>query len=249
MSTTGTAWRRIADDLAASIQRGDFAIGASLPTALELASRYGVHRHTARQAFRHLQDLGLVSVEQGRGTFVTGKPFPYRIGRQVSFRQNFAAAGIETSGQVVTVLLVILFMVVEAGELVARAILVPEGTLVWAIRTFNLAAGLPISTAMHYLEVERFPDFATVLRRESSSVSAALKVFGIDHYQRLATRLSARLATPTECELLAISEGAPVLTSEGLDGLAGGEPIHLVISAFAPERVEFVIEPDALTAA
>ena len=243
MSTTGTAWRRIADDLAASIQRGDFAIGASLPTALELASRYGVHRHTARQAFRHLQDLGLVSVEQGRGTFVTGKPFPYRIGRQVSFRQNFAAAGIETSGQVIA------SEVVEAGELVARAILVPEGTLVWAIRTFNLAAGLPISTAMHYLEVERFPDFATILRRESSSVSAALKVFGIDHYQRLATRLSARLATPTECELLVISEGAPVLTSEGLDGLADGEPIHLVISAFAPERVEFVIEPDALTAA
>jgi len=52
------------------------------------------------------------------------------------------------------------------------------------------------------------------------------------------------LATPTECELLAISEGAPVLTSEGLDGLAGGEPIHLVISAFAPERVEFVIEAE-----
>ncbi|MFM8701425.1 MAG: phosphonate metabolism transcriptional regulator PhnF [Hyphomicrobiales bacterium] len=243
MSTTGTAWRRIADDLAALIQRGDFAIGASLPTALELASRYGVHRHTARQAFRHLQDLGLVSVEQGRGTFVTGKPFPYRIGRQVSFRQNFAAAGIETSGQVIA------SEVVEAGKLLARALLVPEGTLVWALRTFNLAAGLPISTAMHYLDVERFPNFETVLQQEHASISAAFRAYGIDHYQRLATRLSARLATQAECELLAISEAAPVLTSEGLDGLAGGEPIHLVLSAFAPERVEFVIEPDALTAA
>lgn len=241
MSTSGTAWRRIADDLAISIQRGDFKVGASLPTAIELASRYGVHRHTARQAFRHLQDLGLVSVEQGRGTFVTGKPFPYRIGRQVSFRQNFAAAGIETSGQVIA------SEVIAAGGVVAGALLVPEGTPIWSVRTFNLAAGIPISTATHFLEVERFPDFATILRLEKSSVSAALRVFGIKHYQRLATRLSARLATQAEADLLAIAEGGPVLTSEGLDGLPDGTPLHLVISAFAPERVEFVIEPDALS--
>ena len=44
-----TAWKRIADDIAAEIASGTHTPGKGLPTALELAARYGVHRHTARQ--------------------------------------------------------------------------------------------------------------------------------------------------------------------------------------------------------
>ena len=40
----GTAWRRIADALAASIERGDYVPGDTLPASVALAERYGVHR-------------------------------------------------------------------------------------------------------------------------------------------------------------------------------------------------------------
>ncbi|MGO4782141.1 winged helix-turn-helix domain-containing protein, partial [Lysobacter sp. 2RAB21] len=53
-----TAWRRIADEIEAAIGRGEYETGATLPSSLALAERYGVHRHTVRQAFRHLADRG-----------------------------------------------------------------------------------------------------------------------------------------------------------------------------------------------
>ena len=56
----GTAWRRIADELAAAIEKGDYVPGDTLPASVALAERYGVHRHTVRQAFRHLAEQGLV---------------------------------------------------------------------------------------------------------------------------------------------------------------------------------------------
>ena len=65
-----------------------------------LAERYGVHRHTVRQAFRHLAERGLVTVSRGRGTQVTAPRFPYKLGRRVSMRTNFGAAGIAVSGAV-----------------------------------------------------------------------------------------------------------------------------------------------------
>ena len=67
----GTAWRRIADELAEAIGRGEYKLGDTLPASVALAERYGVHRHTVRQAFRHLAEQGLVTVSRGRGTQVT----------------------------------------------------------------------------------------------------------------------------------------------------------------------------------
>ena len=90
----GTAWRRIADALAASIEQGEYEPGDTLPASVALAERYGVHRHTVRQAFRHLAERGLVTVSRGRGTQVTAPRFPYKLGRRVSMRTNFGAAGI-----------------------------------------------------------------------------------------------------------------------------------------------------------
>ena len=93
------AWRRIADVLAAAIARGDLRPGDALPTAVQLAERYAVHRHTVRQAFRHLAEAGRVTVRQGSGTFVTEPRAPYRLGRRVSFRTNFAGTGRSAGGR------------------------------------------------------------------------------------------------------------------------------------------------------
>jgi len=60
----------LAEGLSEAIKSGRYPVGAMLPTEAELCSKYGVSRHTVREAIRKLRDLGLVSRHQGVGTRV-----------------------------------------------------------------------------------------------------------------------------------------------------------------------------------
>lgn len=65
---------QVADLLRQRIARGAWATGHKLPSLDELAAEFGVARVTMRQAIELLARDGLVSPQQGRGTFVTGQP-------------------------------------------------------------------------------------------------------------------------------------------------------------------------------
>ncbi|MDT8264240.1 GntR family transcriptional regulator, partial [Roseomonas sp. DSM 102946] len=71
------AWKRIADGLEAEIAAGCFPRGARLPTEAQLATQYGVNRHTVRRALSALAERGLVRATQGSGTFVEAPPLRY----------------------------------------------------------------------------------------------------------------------------------------------------------------------------
>lgn len=233
----GTAWRRIADALAASIEQGEYRPGDTLPASVALAEQYGVHRHTVRQAFRHLAECGLVTVSRGRGTQVTAPRFPYRLGRRVSMRTNFGSAGIAVSSSVLSA------MVVAGEPQHCAALGLPEGTPLWAIETLSRAGGTPVGTGIHYLCVARFPGFDAILTEAGASITAAFKACGIPDYVRRSTRLAARLATEREASLLQLGPGEAVLQTHALDALPDLTPIHIVNSAFAGERMEMVVEP------
>jgi GntR family transcriptional repressor for pyruvate dehydrogenase complex len=53
------------------IVSGDYAVGARLPSERVLAERNGVARSVVREALRSLAEQGLVSIEVGRGAYVT----------------------------------------------------------------------------------------------------------------------------------------------------------------------------------
>jgi GntR family transcriptional regulator len=65
---------QIADLMRQRIARGRWLRGARLPSLDALAESFGVARVTVRQAIDLLAREGLVSPQQGRGTFVTGEP-------------------------------------------------------------------------------------------------------------------------------------------------------------------------------
>ena len=229
-------WSQIASDLAAAIEAGHHATGDLLPSAEQIAEGYGVHRHTVRQALRHLQDLGLVSVERGRGTIVTGRRFPYRIGRRVSLRSNLGAEGLSVEGEIVS------SGKARANEAAIAALTIEPTAEVWEIRTVNRAAGVPVSTGLHRLCAARFPDFPERLKSARASITAAFATYGIREYVRLSTRLTARSATREESTLLGLPRGGAVLRSVAIDGLPDGAPLQLVDAAFAGDNVEFVID-------
>ena len=62
--------RKVVDTLRREIERGQPDVGERLPTEEALCQRFGVSRHTIRDALRKLREEGLVSSRQGAGTTV-----------------------------------------------------------------------------------------------------------------------------------------------------------------------------------
>lgn len=83
-TAAGPLYQRVADDLIARIRGGEHAVGAMLPTEVELCGAYGVSRHTVREALRLLEAMGLVLRRQGAGTIVTARETRDRFVQEIS---------------------------------------------------------------------------------------------------------------------------------------------------------------------
>ena len=63
-------YARIVKQLRAEIEAGIFAVGTVLPSESALSDRFGVSRHTIREALRALREEALIESRQGAGTRV-----------------------------------------------------------------------------------------------------------------------------------------------------------------------------------
>lgn len=85
----------IARAIGSAITEQEFPAGSPLPSQKELAESFGVTVMTVRQAIRILIDRGLVTVEQGKGTYVCAQPYRLPLGALSSFAEQMAASGRE----------------------------------------------------------------------------------------------------------------------------------------------------------
>ena len=67
-------YAQVADQLRALIDRGEFAVGARLPTERELAQQLGISRPTVREALIALEVDGRVRIRVGSGIYVLPPP-------------------------------------------------------------------------------------------------------------------------------------------------------------------------------
>lgn len=67
---------QVCNELVELIRSGEVAVGDMLPTELELCDRFEISRHTAREALRRVEDMGLVERKRGSGTRVTAREAP-----------------------------------------------------------------------------------------------------------------------------------------------------------------------------
>lgn len=66
------AYRKIAAELRAGIERGEYEPRTPLPSEATLMKHHGVSRGTARRAYAHLRAAGVVTPVHGKGWFPRG---------------------------------------------------------------------------------------------------------------------------------------------------------------------------------
>lgn len=230
-------WRSIADAIRQDVGQGRYPPGSRLPTEADLATRFGVNRHTVRHGLKALGDEGLVQARRGSGVFVATEVTEYPIGRRVRFHQNIRAAGREPAKRV-------LGLSTRAATVKeAEALRVRPGDAVLEYLGLSLSDGVPIAVFRSVFPSMRLPGLAEVLAEERS-VTSALRQVGVEDYTRAHTRLTAVAASATQALHLRLPEGAPLLRSEGIN-VAEGMPVEYGTTWFAGERTALVLEEDA----
>lgn len=91
-------WRAITDSLRARIESGELAVGARIPSEIEVAAEWGVSRQTAHRAVHELQRQGLVARQRRWGTVVAPRSVR-RAGRVALIVDLYSEAHNFPSGQ------------------------------------------------------------------------------------------------------------------------------------------------------
>ncbi|MFJ2033471.1 GntR family transcriptional regulator [Streptosporangium sp. NPDC087985] len=90
----------IAAELREAILRGEYAVGARLPTEAELATRFAASRGTVRQAVAALVTEGLVGSRQGARRIVLGREPSQSFAELLSFARWARTMGYRVGGRV-----------------------------------------------------------------------------------------------------------------------------------------------------
>ncbi len=229
-------WRHIAATLEAEIAAGTWAPGARLPTEAQMAARFAVNRHTVRRALEEMARNGLVKVEQGRGSFVAEYVMDYAVGPRTRFSEWIRRHNKEPSGKILEL------SEVPAERAVAAGLGLRTGARVVRMKRLGLADGKPVSLGLHHFSATRFPGLLAALG-EAGTVSAALARQGVSDYRREVTRVSARMPTPTEAELLRMPRIRPLLVTESVNVDQNGAPVEFGTACYPTPRVQIIFEP------
>ncbi|RQW27924.1 phosphonate metabolism transcriptional regulator PhnF [Rhodobacteraceae bacterium CH30] len=214
------------------------ALCGRLPNEQELATRFGVNRHTVRQAIQQLQLKGLVRIERGRGTFVQDEVIAYRLGKSTRFSHSLSEQHLVSAIDIQS------NHYEPASEHVASMLMVPPGSQVLRVEALDLASDKVVSVCTQYFPLPRFDAFMMIYQG-STSTSEAFARCGISRFQRVLSRISARQPRPEVAAALQQGRQQPVLYVESVYADEDGQRIEYGITRFNGDTVQVEVAADA----
>ncbi|MGV3553326.1 phosphonate metabolism transcriptional regulator PhnF [Rhizobium sp.] len=227
-------WRQVQTELERDIVAGAISAGERFPTEAELSERFSVHRHTVRRAIESLRERNLIRVEHGHGIFVRERTVPHALTaegrlsttiRQLSQNNDRKILGTDK---------------VQADPAVSRALQIRSRTLVRRVDMLGGINGAPATVSSMYFPLPRFIGIERHIE-ESGSITGSFAKLGVEKYQRKETRVSARLPTKAEADLLDQPRTLPVMTIWSLDIDSDGKPVAYSQSCISTRWIELVV--------
>ena len=230
-------WRQIAGQLQQDIAAGTYPPGGRLPTeARTVAASFGVNRHTVRRALEELSRGGLVRVEQGRGSFVAEDVLEYAVEPRTRFSEWIRRHNKEPSGRVLQL------KETPADAQVAAGLGIRAGSRVVLLERLGLADDRPVEPDQPLFPAARLRGMLEALRAQPR-ITEALQAVGVADYLRQITRVTARLPSAEEAELLRMPRNRPLLVTENINVDRAGAVVEFAIGRYPTPRVQIVFEP------
>ena len=229
-------WRQIVGHIRQDIDRGALPPGARLPTEADLSRQFGVNRHTVRRALEELSRGGVVRVEQGRGSFVAEDVLDYAVEPRTRFSEWIRRHNKEPSGRILQL------KEITADSRVAAGLGIRPGARVVLLERLGFADDRPVSLTSHNFPAARLPGLLEALRT-APRITEALQTAGVADYMRQLTRVTARLPSPEEADLLRTGRSRPLLVAENVNVDRGGTVVEFAIGLYPTPRVQIVFEP------
>ncbi len=233
-----SVWRQIEDALSADILSGH--LHDRLPNEDALAERFCVNRHTVRQAVKALVERGMVEVQHGRGTFVREDVIDYQVGRRSRLAHSVASA------RRVGVSRVLVWSAGPASAELRQLLDLPELpnlAEVLCVDSLDVVDDKVIGVCTQYFPLPRFAGLGELYAR-SGVTHLALAQYGVLHFQRRMSRITASLPTKDVAQQLGQPASLPILTVETVYVDAAGLAIEYGISRFCSTAVQVVMAPD-----
>ena len=227
-------WKQIADTLSTEIRDRAFNTTGRLPSENELSARFGVNRHTLRQAVAALQVDGLVRIEPGRGTFVQHELLDYVLSRRTRFSENLQRQGLLPSKQLLTA------RAMPAPERAAHELRLDKGASVLMVEMLDEANDQPVGLATAYYPAARFDGLLEMLHGGTCTTDI-LRHFGVEDYVRAESRITTQMPSDETARLLRQPATRPVLCVECLDVDMSGQPIKYGETVFCGDRIQLVV--------
>ncbi len=225
----------IASRAEARIRAAEWAPGDRLPPERELCRDLNVSRATLRQALAELEERGLVSRHQGRGTFVTRPRVQADLAGFFSYAEALRARGMSLATRVISV------GVVEAGRAIAAELgLLPGDPVVHLERVRAVEAEALILETTN-LPAARFPGLETRDFAARSLYGILHDDFGCEVETALET-LEPVILTPHESHLLGVPRNAPALMIRRVTTDAAGLHVEHTQALLRGDRTRFLLQ-------
>ena len=223
---------QIEQDLRHLIDSGELAPLDRVPSEIEMSTRFGVSRMTARKSMDRLVTEGVLFRQPGKGTFVAAPKINHDPASQYSFSAAMSALGLTVRTKV------LVSGIVNGAEHVTRALGVPTRGRVIFIRRLRIVDGIPSAIHDVYLPV----GLQDVLTQNLESSLTELLAFrdGVGTIGR--DSIDALAAVGEFAKLLEVPVGVPLLRKQGTVFSDKLEPLRYSESYYRADRFKFVTE-------
>lgn len=220
---------QVASELQRLIETDALPTGSKLTNEIEMADRLGVSRPTMRRSIQYLVDRGLLVRKRGVGTQVVRAQVNRSL-ELTSLHDDLERAGRRPGTRVLSV------EQVPADDVVAAALGVKVGALVWHVQRLRLADDEPIALMSNFLPVSSVEVSVPLLERHG--LYELIRAAGV-HIRIADQTIGATTATTAQARLLHERRGAALITMSRTAYDDVGKPIEHGTHVYRASRYSF----------
>ncbi|MEU7983156.1 GntR family transcriptional regulator [Micromonospora sp. NPDC049081] len=222
---------RVLNTLRKRIEDGDYVPGAALPSENQLSTEFGVSRPTVLKALGILKQDGWIESQQGKGSFVRGRPVSGRTS------PDYARDAVELDETGGTEILHV--GPVMASPRIAAELQIPDGTPVYERRRRTVSEAGPVDLVSTFVPVDIA--VGTDITKPGPIPGGLLDLIARHKGLRAdyaTERMTARRVNEAEAAALDVPADEPVLSVVITVHQASGDPIMASVLVMPGSRHE-----------